>query len=98
MYLTILKTRNLTKQMQTAALTQVASVRFSKNESPSYINNGEGWTESHAADWLLDRNLTVDDIENDSGYIRAKQMPMGKNPNGEEFDIGVLVMRCAKNS
>lgn len=98
MYLTILKTRNLTKAMQIAALTQTAFVRFSKHESPYYINNGEGWTETHAADWLLERNLKVDDIEIDSGYIRAKQSPVGKNPTGEEFDTGVLVMRCAKNS
>lgn len=71
-------------------------MRFDRTESPSHVNEGQGWTEEKAAEWLEAHGMHGDDLSFDDGYIRAKQFEAGRTLGGEHIAEGILVMRAEK--
>lgn len=70
-------------------------IRFDRNVSPSYINEGAGWNDERAKEWLERRELSLDDVIEDGGYIRAKQgKAEGRDVELDEIERGVVVIRC----
>jgi len=77
----------------------IHSARFSKSESPSYINGGEGWTEASARAFLDDHQIEPGRVTIDGDSIRVRAKSAGehlKNPvaSSDGVPLGVVVIRC----
>ena len=73
-------------------------MRFDRNESPSYVNEGKGWRDMDAVQWLDKHELSAQKVTMDDGYIRAKQYDATPKVEGHITLKGVMVMRCERQS
>lgn len=85
--------------MQKPMMNQVAFARFSKDESPTRVNGGRGWTSEKATEYLFEHDMHADDLSFDSSYIRAKQYEPGRfieSDYNSEPEIGVKIIKAER--
>ena len=74
------------------------SVRFDRDESPEHVNEGKGWRQQDALNWLNEYGLFGDDLAVEKGYIRAKQYQGAGAPECKQVETGVMILQCERAS
>lgn len=82
--------------MRTLGAKRPQSVRFDRAESPSNVNEGKGWREADARQFLLDHELIADDLSRDELFLRFKQFRPGQFLDTESIAPGVMLVLCER--
>ena len=82
--------------MRAIPLQRANSVRFDRDESPYFVNDGKGWTEEHAQKWIERQGLVGQGKSIDDMYIRFKLRDGKKVERTWDADVGVTVIICER--
>lgn len=79
---------------------QIQTVVFRTDESPTDVNGGDGWTASSARSWLADHDFRSDKIDETDNTIRFRQIDPERCIRGsfsvltENMPRGVRLTAC----
>ena len=81
----------------------IQSVVFSKSESPSSVNEGNGWTPAAARAWCAEHDMRSDKMDETDSSYRFRQFDPEECDGGfqtltEDMPVGVAMVSCSKRA